>query len=61
MVEVAICRGGEFKRAEADVIEGLVVNTEGFVCVFNQLMDGEGCIVRLHHSVGHLSDEKKMT
>ena len=39
---------------EADVVEGLVVNTVGLIGVLDQLMDGEGGVVGLHHSVRHL-------
>ena len=39
---------------EADVVEGLVVNTVGLVSILDQLVDREGGVVRLHHSVGHL-------
>lgn len=54
MVEVAISGRGQFKGAETDVIKRFVVDTEGFVGVLNQLVNGEGCIVRFHNSIGHL-------
>lgn len=54
MVKIAICGGGQLEGSEADVVKGLVVDTEGFVRVFNQLMHGERRIVGLHNSVGHL-------
>ena len=47
MVEIAICRRREFQCPEANVIQGLVVNAEGLVRVFDELMDGESRIVRL--------------
>lgn len=53
MVEISVGWSGEFERAEADVIEGFIVNTVGFICVLYQLVDREGGVVRLHHGVRH--------
>ena len=36
---------------EADVVEGLVVDTVGLVSVLDQLVDGEGGVVGLHNGV----------
>lgn len=58
MVEVAVGWSGELEGPEADVIESLVVNAVGFVCVFDQLMHGQGCVVRLHHRVGNLREAR---
>ena len=33
VVEVSIGGGGQLQGPEADVVKGLVVNTEGFICV----------------------------
>ena len=33
MVQVTVCGGGQLKGPEANVVKGLVVNTEGFICV----------------------------
>jgi hypothetical protein len=41
-------------KPEADVIKGLVINAIGLVGVLDQLVDGEGGVVRLHHGVRHL-------
>ena len=38
VVQVSVSRGGEFEGSETDVVQGLVVDTKGFVGVFNQLM-----------------------
>ena len=38
MVEVAVGGRGQFERAEADVIQSLVVNTERLIRVLDQLM-----------------------
>ena len=54
MVEVAIGGGGQLQGAEADVVEGLVVDAEGLVCVLDKLVDGEGGVVRLDHGVRDL-------
>lgn len=54
MVEVSICGRGELQRAEADVIEGLIINAVGLIRVLNQLMHRQGGVVRLHHCIRHL-------
>ena len=54
VVEVTIGGRGKLQRAEADVVQGLIINAVGLICVLNQLVDGEGGIVRLHHCVRHL-------
>ena len=54
MVEVTIGWGGQLQGAEADVIEGLIVNAVCLVRVLDQLVHRESGIVGLHHSVGHL-------
>ena len=51
VVEVAVRWGGELERAEADVVECLVVDAVGLVRVLHQLVDGERGVVRLHHGV----------
>ncbi len=54
VVEVTIGGGAQLQRAEADVVESLIVNAERLVGVLNQLVDGEGGIVWLDNGVGHL-------
>ena len=54
VVEVSVGGGGELQGSEADVVESLVVNTVGLICVLNQLVNGEGGVVWLHHSVRYL-------
>lgn len=54
VVEVAIRRVGQLQRAHADVVEGLVVNTEGLVGVLDELVDGEGGVVGLDNGIGDL-------
>ena len=57
MVQVSIGGCGQFKSSEANVIEGLIVYAVGFVCVLQQLMDGQSGIVRLHDSIRDLVKE----
>merc|ERR1719230_709865 len=54
VVEVAIGRGGELEGTEADVVQGLVVQAHALVGVLDKLVDGEGGVVWLNNSVGHL-------
>ena len=39
MVQVSVGWGGQFQRSEADIVEGLVIDTVGLVCVLNKLVD----------------------
>ena len=70
VVQVAVAGVGELEGAHADVVQSLVVDTEGLVGVLDQLVDGEGGVVGLddgvrdlggghdgeggHHAVGEL-------
>jgi len=54
VVEVTVCWGCELQCSEADVVEGFVVNDEGFVSVFDELMDGECGVVWFDNGVGNL-------
>ncbi len=51
MVEVSEGRKGELQMAEADVVQGLVVEAEGSIGVLDQTLEAEGCIVGLDNSV----------
>ena len=51
MVEIAEGWLSELQCAEADVIEGLVVEDDCLVGVLDQLMEGEGGIVRLYNHI----------
>ena len=55
MVQVTVRRRGELESAEADVVESLVIDTEGLVRVLNQLVDGEGGVVGLEYSPKKMS------
>ena len=54
VIQVAVRRGRELERPEADVVQRLVVEGEALVGVFHQLVYGQRCVVRLHDGVGHL-------
>ena len=51
MIEISIGGCSQFQGSEANVIQGLIIDAECFICVLNQLVDGQGCIIRLHNSV----------
>ena len=51
MVQVTVCGGGELQGTEADVVKSLIVNTVGFICVLNKLVDGQGGVVGLNNCV----------
>lgn len=57
MIEISIGWSGEFEGSETDVIKGLVVNTIGFVCIFDQLMNRQSGVVWLYHGVRNLSEK----
>ena len=51
MVEITIGGCAQLQGTEADVVEGLVVDTEALIRVLHQLMHREGGIVWFHHGV----------
>ena len=51
MVEVSVCGSGEFQCAEADVVEGFIVDAVRLISVLHQLMHRQGGVVGLHNSV----------
>jgi len=54
VVEVSEGGGGQLEGAEADVVQGLVVQDHALVRVLHQLVDGQGGVVGFHHGVRHL-------
>ena len=54
MVQVTIAGGGELQRAEADVVQGLVIDTEGLIRVLNQLVNGKSGVVWLDDGIRDL-------
>merc|ERR1719481_2153351 len=54
VVEVTIGGVGQLQGAEADVVQSLVINAIGFVCVLHELVHREGGIVGLDDGVRDL-------
>jgi hypothetical protein len=54
VVQVTVGWGGEFQGSEADIVESFVIDTVGFVGVFDQLVNGQGGVVWFDDSVGDL-------
>jgi hypothetical protein len=54
MVKVTIGGGGQFEGSEADIVKSFVIDDHTFIGVFNQLMDGQGSVVRLNDGVRDL-------
>ena len=48
MVEVSVGGRGELQCPEADVVESLIINTEGLVRVLDKLVNRESRVVRLN-------------
>lgn len=53
VVEITVRGGSQFESAHANLVQGLVVDTEGLVRVLDELMDREGRVVGLDDSVGN--------
>ena len=60
VVEVAVGGRGQLQGPEADVVKRLVVDAEGLVAVLDQLVDGQGGVVRLHHRVRDLHGRQNL-
>jgi hypothetical protein len=54
VVKISIGWVGELQGPDADIVESLVIDTEGLIRILNQLMNGEGGIIWLDNSVGDL-------
>lgn len=61
MVEISVGGDVELEGSEADIVESLVIDTEGLVRVLDQLVDGEGSVVRLDNGVGDLGVHTQRT
>ena len=57
VVEVTVGRGGELQGLQADVVESLVVDTEGLVRVLDELVHRERGVVGLNDGVGDLEHD----
>jgi hypothetical protein len=58
MVKITIGRGSQFEGAEADFVQSLVIDAESLVRVLDELMNREGCIIRLDDGIGDLDEGK---
>ena len=54
MVKITVGWGGELEGSEADIVEGLVINAHNLIGVLDELMDGEGGVVRLNDGIRDL-------
>ena len=54
VVEIAVGGGGELQCPEADIVESLVIDTEGLIRVLDELMNGKGGVVGLDDGIGNL-------
>jgi hypothetical protein len=54
VVKITVSGGGELQGAEADIVEGLVINDHDLIGVLDELMHGEGGVVGLNDGVRHL-------
>ena len=61
MVKITVCGGVQFQRSEADVVESLIVDTEGLIRVFDKLVNGERSVVRLNNCVRDLQKTSEYT
>jgi hypothetical protein len=54
VVQITVSWVGKLEGSDADVVESLVIDTEGLIRVLDQLVDGEGGVVWLDNGVGNL-------
>lgn len=54
MVQIAVGRRGELQGAEADVVQGFIVDAVGLVGVLDELMDRQRRVVRLDDGIANL-------
>lgn len=54
MIQVTISRRCKLECSEANVIQGFIINTKCFICIFDQLMYGQCSVVRLNNCIGYL-------
>ena len=47
VVQIAVCRRRQFECPEADVVQRFVIDAECLIRVLDELVDGEGGVVRL--------------
>lgn len=51
MIQVSISRRSQLQSSETDVIESFIVNAEGLIRIFHQLVDRQSGIVGLHNCI----------
>merc|ERR1719456_1307572 len=54
VIQITIRRGRQLESAEADIVQGLVVEGEREIRVLDELMNRQGAVVRLDDRVAHL-------
>merc|ERR1719179_8771 len=54
MIQISVSGISQLQSSKADVVESLIVDAVGLVSVLDQLVDGEGGVVGLHHGVRDL-------
>jgi len=54
MVKITVGWGGELEGSEADIVEGLVIDDLDLIGVLDELMDGEGSVIRFNDGIGDL-------
>lgn len=57
MIEIVITRVWKFQVPEADIVQSLVIDTEGLVCILEKLVNWEDCIVRLNNYLRNLKEK----
>jgi hypothetical protein len=54
VVQVTVCRGGELKSSEADIVKSLVIKSETLIGVLHKLVYRKGGVVWLYNGIGYL-------
>ena len=52
MIQITISGRGQFQSSEANIVQSFIVDAEGFVSIFDQLVNRECGVVRFDNSVG---------
>ena len=53
VIQIAVGRRCQFQRTKANIVQSFVVDTVGFICILDQLMNGQGRVVRFNDGVRH--------
>lgn len=53
VVEITVCWGRQLEGAEANIVQSLIVDTEGLVRILDELVYREGSVVRLRVDTSH--------